>query len=367
MTENYYPDRGGMSESCDRITYFLRKSGVTLHIFHFTNRIQPFFTEKILKNGSYTSLPLGNDLEHSYNLIKIHLEDFLKSKKIDAIVAFGGIHPVFLGPIFSDFFQIPLLTFFRGNDFDTSIFSHRKRESVLHCIKKSKLILVNSRTKQRYISNLNPESDVAFVPNGIDIKNWNATPGDLESSKGIRKEFPDSNPILGLFGQLKTKKGVPFFLESVLSIQKQAFSFLIIGELDEEIESIFISNHLSYKKLTFSKRESLVPYYLSCDAIALPSYYEGMPNVLIEASALGIPTIGSSVDGISDFFEDFEIHFLFKPGDRETCKTALLRFIQSEKTVLSKLSEKLKSKIRAEHTAEKEAEMILLKMNSVLN
>ena len=56
-----------MSQSCDRITYGLRKKGFFVHIIHFTNRKDPFKTDN-QENGAYTAIPVAESEAHSANL-----------------------------------------------------------------------------------------------------------------------------------------------------------------------------------------------------------------------------------------------------------------------------------------------------------
>ena len=49
--------------------------------------------------------------------------------------------------------------------------------------------------------------------------------------------------------------------------------------------------------------------------MAIPSFYDGLPNVLVEAAALGVPMVASRAGGMADVLEDGETAFLFDPGD----------------------------------------------------
>jgi glycogen(starch) synthase len=57
--------------------------------------------------------------------------------------------------------------------------------------------------------------------------------------------------------------------------------------------------------------------------IAIPSHYDGMPNVLLEAGALGIPVLASRTGGMIDVLAVIETNLLFDPGHAESCKTAI--------------------------------------------
>ncbi|MFR0733719.1 MAG: glycosyltransferase [Oscillospiraceae bacterium] len=47
-----------------------------------------------------------------------------------------------------------------------------------------------------------------------------------------------------------------------------------------------------------------LPYYAAADCVVLPSYHEGMSNVLLEAAAVGRPVITSDIPGCREAVED---------------------------------------------------------------
>jgi glycosyltransferase involved in cell wall biosynthesis len=64
-----------------------------------------------------------------------------------------------------------------------------------------------------------------------------------------------------------------------------------------------------------------------CDAFALTSQFEGMPNALMEAMSFGRPCVASNVGGIPELIEDGETGLRFEPGDDETLAAHLRRMI----------------------------------------
>ena len=60
----------------------------------------------------------------------------------------------------------------------------------------------------------------------------------------------------------------------------------------------------------------------------LPSFYDGLPNVLVEAAALGVPLLASRAGGMADVLEDGRTALLFEPGDEAGCSWALERAVR---------------------------------------
>ena len=136
---------------------------------------------------------------------------------------------------------------------------------------------------------------------------------------------------LGLFGQLKAKKGGVFLLDALLrSGVADRFHLLLAGWMAPDMEAWLAEHELEHTALPFLDRYELLPWYAACDFIAIPSFYDGLPNVLVEAAALGVPLIASRVDGMADVLTDGETAFLFDPGDEPRAAWALQRAARLE-------------------------------------
>jgi glycosyltransferase involved in cell wall biosynthesis len=61
--------------------------------------------------------------------------------------------------------------------------------------------------------------------------------------------------------------------------------------------------------------EDVRPYYKMADVMALPSYTEGSPNVLLEAMAAGVPIVATAVGGVPEIVTDGESALLTPAGD----------------------------------------------------
>jgi glycosyltransferase involved in cell wall biosynthesis len=133
---------------------------------------------------------------------------------------------------------------------------------------------------------------------------------------------------VGLFGELKPKKRVPFWLSALRDrgiLQK--ISLLVVGRVDEETQAILSDLSLTpyVKQVPFVPSDDLPGYYAACDYLALPSMFEGLPNVLLEAMACGVVPVCSATGGMPDVLQDRETGFLFPPEDRAGAGDAMER------------------------------------------
>ncbi len=362
LTQNYHPSRGGMAQSCDRIVDGLRERDLSVDVAHFTGRVvQPEIQEK--RHGRYISCPVGNDSTHAMNLLWNLLEREQQPPAFSHVVAFGGMLPVLGGPVFAAWLDASLITLIRGNDFDSAVFSPRRRDLLREAMEHSSQVCVVSRDKLYKISRLYPNTPLTWIPNGLDQGNWQPLPSDREKAARWRAEtVAEKRLVLGMFGHIKQKKGGLFFLETLLtSGYAERFHLLFIGEIEEVVLTWLNDNaqKVAYTMLPFLERYDLLPYYIACDMVVIASYYDGMPNVMLEAGALGIPLLASTAGGMGDFLQQ-DIHgFMFHPGDRHGCRSAIQHAIEASSKQLSDLGQNCRSLVLSRLNQELEIDQYL--------
>lgn len=69
------------------------------------------------------------------------------------------------------------------------------------------------------------------------------------------------------------------------------------------------------------------PFYAAADCVVLPSYHEGMSNVLLEAAAMGRPVITSNIPGCREAVEDGVSGYLCRVRDADSLYAAMRRFL----------------------------------------
>lgn len=360
LTENYYPARGGMAQSCDRIVHSLRQKGLKISVVHFSSRRRHLRTEPV-QGGTYTSVPFTNDPPHTIHTAWNEIENQALNKKCTQVVAFGGNLPVLAAPVFAQWLQKPLVVMLRGNDFDTALFSARKRDMLFYALQKSAITTVVSQTKISKIAPLLPGVQLRYTPNGINLTDWQPMQSEIQQARQWRNEnVPPNRRVIGIFGQLKAKKGMIFFLNALQKAMiHEQVHLLIVGHLPPETAEKLQNSSINYTVLPFLDRYELLAYYPACDAVAIPSFYDGMPNVLLEAAALGVPVLASNVDGMKDIMAGVLPAFLFRPNDTNSCVEVLQNFISLSENTLKENGHKLKEIIEKNYTHHHEAENFL--------
>lgn len=144
------------------------------------------------------------------------------------------------------------------------------------------------------------KGNVFILKNGLDISLYRF---DEISRNKIREEFGfTDNFIVGHIGRFSKQKNHLFLIDVFREIEhreKNAILFLVgEGELEEQVKKYIAKYHLQ-KKVVFAGVRLDIPSILSAmDVFVFPSFYEGMPNTVIEAQTAGLPCVIS--DTITD-------------------------------------------------------------------
>ncbi|WP_295453895.1 glycosyltransferase family 4 protein [uncultured Thiodictyon sp.] len=326
LTESYPPDCGGMAQSCDRIVRGLRAAGVELDLLHCAERLRRWEEQRQV-GGRYFACPMDGDPAHALNRLWARLER--EADRYTHLVAFGGALPLLAAPVYAAWMDRPLIALLRGNDLDAALFHPARAQVLARALTAATLVGCVSRSQARKTQALYPGLNTRWIPNGIDLRDWTLHPFDLERARLWRDEvFPPQRLVIGCFGHLKAKKGLLLLLEALRgSRQRERFHCLLVGEITPEAAD-WIEREcadLSLTVLPFLDRFDLLPLYAACDYVALPSFYDGMPNVMLEALGLGLPLIAARAGGMADLLTDGVQGLLFDPGDMHGARDALTR------------------------------------------
>jgi glycogen synthase len=195
LTETHPPDRGGMSESCDRILRGLASSGVRMDIVHFDRRAVRF-EHRVTSSGSHLRVPLEADPAHTINLLWNQLECVLDLRATTHVVAFGGTLPFLAAPVFAAWMTRPLVTMVRGNELDAGLFDPRRRPILDEALRRAAAVCTVTTSQAEKIGALHPEARTHVVANGIDFEcGWRRRRTQRARTNGERRtsKAPDAS------------------------------------------------------------------------------------------------------------------------------------------------------------------------------
>lgn len=346
LTASFPPGRGGMAQSCDRLVRGLRATGVEVDVAHFTHR--PGRWEIREQHGGRCWIcPLDGDPPHAMNRLWAALAG---AGPFTHVVAFGGPLPLVAGPVYAAWLGAPLVTLLRGNDFDVAVFSPARREALSRAIEASAVVCAVAESTADRVRALWPGRRVRCIHNGIDLERWAPLASDRDAAAAWRAAHVEpGRRTVGLFGHLKRKKGARFLLDVVRrSGLADRLHLVLVGDLEPAVaEWLETHDDVAVTWLPFQDRHDLLRLYPACDLVAVPSFYDGLPNVVLEAAALGIPLLASTAGGMGDVLVDGEHGFLFHPGDPHGCRLALHRAVTAGDDDLAAMGARARALVEA--------------------
>jgi glycosyltransferase involved in cell wall biosynthesis len=144
----------------------------------------------------------------------------------------------------------------------------------------------------------------------------------------------DAKTVLAV-GRLAYQKGFDRLLEAWGKIAARAQGWTLVfagdGELREELEAQTARLGIEDRVRFAGNVKDMVSCYADASVVALTSHYEGLPMVLLESQAFGIPAVSFDCPcGPSEVIRDGENGFLVPEGDVDAFAEALLRVIKND-------------------------------------
>jgi len=154
------------------------------------------------------------------------------------------------------------------------------------------------------------------VPNGIDTQLFSL---DLEARRRIRAELgiPEQAWVVGSVGRLAPEKHQSLLIDAMAPMLEPRRHLVLVGDGPERAALLARAQATLRPELVhFTGARSDVSSLLSAfDVFALTSDSEGLPLVLLEAMAMGLPVVSTSVGGIPDLIEHERTGFLVEPDN----------------------------------------------------
>ncbi|OGV39574.1 MAG: hypothetical protein A2X48_13135 [Lentisphaerae bacterium GWF2_49_21] len=179
--------------------------------------------------------------------------------------------------------------------------------------------------------------------NGIDPGLWPMA--DAGERGKLREQFgiPKDVFVVGMVGRFMPQKGHRILIEAseILLKKNNNIHFVLVGdgELKNEIRDMTVLNKTEENFHFFEQTDKIAPYYAMFDCLVLPSLWEGCPFTVMEAMAMRIPVIASSVGGVKEIVEDKVSGLLVPPADTGSLARAIEKLCEDRK-LCERLGEK---------------------------
>lgn len=202
-------------------------------------------------------------------------------------------------------------------------------------------VYANSFNLKNYIQKHLTCKDVNVIAqgsvNGVDV-DWFCDTVDFETKQNLKKQLDVKNGdfVITFVGRIVKDKGINELISAfnTLSQSYKHLKLLLIGDLEEELDPIsekskeIIHQHEQIVHVGF--QQDIRMFLSITDLFVLPSYREGLPNVLIEAGSYGIPLLATNINGCNEVIIHEKNGLLIDPKNETDLQNGIEKFLMDQ-------------------------------------
>ncbi len=269
----------------------------------------------------------------------INLRKIIKREKPNYILPFLLDYDIYLATLF---LKVPFLSNVRinPNKYTSKIRHYLNRLAY----KKAKAILVQNQEQKEYFSK-KLQKKVFIMPNPID-----------ESFFNVEKQYSKRIESIVAVGRLENEQKNFLLLLEALDYLHQKYGYLKLDIYGEGPSRNFYENYIMQKKLENVSLCGRVENISSClcnhDLFVMTSNFEGHPNSLLEAAAIGLPCISTNCPtGPKEIIDDGINGILVETNNVTELINAIEKLINDNNYAV-KLGKNAKNKIKRQYSIE---------------
>jgi len=205
------------------------------------------------------------------------------------------------------------------------------------------------------------EEKILRVYSGIEPDLFRPVTGERKNRIRKKWNLKQNDAVIGIVSKLWDGKGHAVLINAFKELKKEIKNarLVIVGEgyLYDELVRM-VDMHCLKDSVLFTGFQMDVSEIISTfDVAVLPSFFEGMGRVLLEAMSMEKPVVASRVGGIPDLLEHGINGFLVKPGNVEELTEALKKIL-TDKRLAESMGKQGRKKIREQFSADVMAQSI---------
>jgi glycosyltransferase involved in cell wall biosynthesis len=194
----------------------------------------------------------------------------------------------------------------------------------------ARIVTVSNDFKRRLLRRGMPEERITVLYNAVQTPAGNIPidPDVLCLNKQAVGISPKEKVVVAV-GRLSREKGQIDLVSTLHHLHRVrpdvSVRVVLVGEGPDRRKILEAADSLGLAKwiTLVGHQHNVAPYYQAADVVAIPSYSEGSPNVLLEAMAWGVPVVATSVGGIPEMVTHGETALLVPPGKTELMASAI--------------------------------------------
>mgnify|MGYP006163414085 FL=1 len=206
--------------------------------------------------------------------------------------------------------------------------------------------------------------------NGIDTTFFNSNTISEQQQQSLRNELGiDSSDFVFVFiGRLVTDKGINELVRAFLSLAIPNCKLLLVGPYETEdplqpetLKAIQQNDSI----LSVGFQQDIRPYLVLSNCLVFPSYREGFPNVVMQAGAMGLPSIVTDINGSNEIIIE-GLNGTIVPAKNVTALSNAMIRIKEDETWRNQLQSNARSSIISRYEQELVWEALLIKYKQFL-
>ena len=183
------------------------------------------------------------------------------------------------------------------------------------------------------------QDKIVKIYSGIDLDQFRPLTDDERDSARKKWNIGENDSVIGIVSKLWEGKGHEVLIETFGEIKNEikGAMLIIVGEgyLENNLRDLVNRLGLTDSVLFTGFQADIPEIIASFDIAVLPSFFEGMGRVLLEAMAMEKPVVASRVGGIPDLVKDGINGFLTTPGDAKGLAESIKKLLNDKKLAIS--------------------------------
>jgi glycosyltransferase involved in cell wall biosynthesis len=229
--------------------------------------------------------------------------------------------------------RVPVVAIAQGSDIHQYLGMRARRGIILETLPKAAAVITRSRELSRILEATGfPAAKLHTVYNGVNLETFQ--PRDQAAARR-ESGLPADGKIILFVGNFYAVKNPQLLIQSVASLQDARLVMAGGGPLEGECRAL-TERHSIGARVIFAGRKTpqeIARLMNAADVLALPSRNEGVPNVILEAFASGLPVVASRVGGIPEVLDSPALGQLWPEGDLAALSAALERQLAAPRDI----------------------------------
>ena len=172
--------------------------------------------------------------------------------------------------------------------------------------------------------------------NGIDTSFFDPQQISLEQQSQLKEDLniSVSDFVFVFVGRLVKDKGINELVSAFSNLKGHNAKLLLVGTFEEELDPLLPEtlNDIESNNniLSVGWQSDVRPYLAIANALVFPSYREGFPNVVMQAGAMGLPSIVTDINGCNEIIEEGVNGIIIPPKDVVALKSAMTEMLENK-------------------------------------